>query len=138
MAGPDRVVVPFINAPAERETLKYALESYPEAAVTIMGVRTPLDAPMIEGGFLSLEEAGRMTLKERIGETISEVEERDRITIRIAEGRPAPTVVDEIAASPPDRVVIRSPDRSRLERLLFGRTVAGIVDARTDVPVTGV
>lgn len=136
MNNREQVLVPFVNAPGESDALTYALEAFPEATITLLAVRTPLDEPMMEGGFLSLDETDRSTLPESTAETIDGMEDRQRITVATDEGRPVPTVVDHVAVSEVDRIVISERDRSWFERLLFGRTTAGIVDARTDVPLT--
>ena len=46
MVDPDRVLVPTLGRPQEDEALSYALETFPDADITLLTVVTPLGAPL--------------------------------------------------------------------------------------------
>lgn len=136
MESPDRVLVPFVNPATGATALDYALDIHPEAEITVLAVRTPLDEPLIKGGVLSLDKSDRATPGEDIADRIAGKDDRHRITVTTAEGRPAATIVDRVATIDLEHVVMSERDYSRLEQFVFGRTIADIVDAQTDTPVT--
>ncbi|MDG5817974.1 universal stress protein [Natronococcus sp. A-GB7] len=141
MADPDRVLVPTFGRPREDEALTYALETFPEADVTLLAVVTPLDAPMSEGGVLERDEARADEARDcatRLLASIADPSATDRVGIETAAGRPG-TVVPRYATNHDvDQVVMHGHDRtsSGLLRRVLGRGIAATVVERIDRPVT--
>lgn len=137
MTAPDRVLVSTLGRPREAEALAYALETFPDAEVTLLSVVTPLDAPLSEGGVLERSDERTAAARERASSLVAAVDEStDRVEIDVAEGRPG-TVVPRYADDRGfDHVVMRGREGSRLLRRVLGRGVAATVVDRTAAPVT--
>ncbi|MFU8868192.1 universal stress protein [Natronococcus sp.] len=141
MADPDRVLVPTLGRPREDDALAYALETFPDADVTLLAVVTPLDAPMSEGGVLERDEDRADAARDRatrLLESIDDPSATDRVRIDTASGRPGTVVPRYATEHDVDQVVMHGHDRksSSLMRRVLGRGVAATVVERTDRPVT--
>ncbi|MDG5758363.1 universal stress protein [Natronococcus sp. A-GB1] len=141
MADPDRVLVPTVGRPREDEALAHALETFPDADVTLLAVVTPLDAPMSEGGVLERDEARADEARDRATRLLAPIADpsaTDRVEIETAAGRPGTVIPRYSTNHDIDQVVMRGHDRksSSLVRRLLGRGVAATVVERTDRPVT--
>lgn len=139
-SDPDRVLVPSLGRPGEDEALAYALESFPDADVTLLAVVTPLDAPLSEGGVLERDddrlEDARETAKTRLDSVAAD--STDCVRVEAVAGRPG-TVVPRYASDEDiDHVVMygHGTETSGLVRRFLGRAVATTVVERTDEPVT--
>ncbi|APW99999.1 universal stress protein UspA [Halobiforma lacisalsi AJ5] len=135
---PDRVLVPSMGRPREDEALAYALESFPDADVTLLAVVTPLDASLSEGGVLEREEKRREEARENATALLESIEASDRVRIETVEGRPGTVIPRHASDERIDHVVMygHGHDTSGYVRRLLGRTVATTVVERTDEPVT--
>ncbi len=136
MVDPDRVLVPTLGRPREEEALEYALETFPDADVTVLAVVTPLDAPLSEGNVLERHDERIAQTRERAAALVESVDAADRVQVVTAEGRPG-TVVPRFATEGGfDHVVVRGRESSWLLRRVLGRGIAATLVDRTPVPVT--
>ncbi|PGF15929.1 universal stress protein UspA [Natrinema sp. CBA1119] len=150
MSAPDRVLVPTLGRPREDEALAYALETFPDAEITLLAVVTPLDAPLSEGGVLERSEdrtsQARASAEELLESVAGSIDSSDltgsaaadRVRIETAEGRPGTVVPQYASEEGIDHVVIygsRSRSTGFLRRFL-GRGIAATVVERTARPVT--
>ncbi|WP_440772540.1 universal stress protein [Natronorubrum sp. DTA28] len=141
MADHDHVLVPTLGRPREDEALAYALETFPDAGVTLLAVATPLDARMSEGGILERDDERTTLARERattLLETIDEPTATERVRLEIAEGRPGTVVPQYASEESVDHVVLyghRSDTKGFVQRFL-GRGIASTVVERTSSPVT--
>jgi len=141
MADPDRVLVPTLGRPQENEALSYALETFPDAEITLLAVSMPLDAPLSEGGLLERDEertAQARASAEALLESAADPDTEDRVRIDLAEGRPG-TVVPRYASEAGIDHVVMAGDRTRSSgflRRFLGRDIATTVVERTARPVT--
>lgn len=141
MVDPDRVLVPTLGRPREDEALAYALETFPDAQITLLAVVTPLDAPLSEGGVLERDE--QRTTQARASaasllESVADPDTEDRVRIDLAEGRPGAVVPRYASESGIDHVVMAG-DRTRSSgflRRFLGRGIDATVVERTAKPVT--
>ena len=109
MADPDRVLVPTLGRPREDEALAYALETFPDAAITLLAVVTPLDGPLSEGGVL--ERSDERTAQARASardllESVADPTATDRTRIETADGRPGNVVPEYASDEDVDHVVM--------------------------------
>ncbi|WP_226039900.1 universal stress protein [Natrinema sp. DC36] len=147
MADSTHVLVPTLGRPREDEALAYALETFPDADITLLAAVTPLDAPLSEGGVLERSEerttaarAGAEELLESVTDSTDSTDPApvDRVRIETAEGRPGTVVPQYASEEGVDHVVIygsRSGSTGFLRRFL-GRGIAATVVERTARPVT--
>jgi nucleotide-binding universal stress UspA family protein len=138
--GPDRVLVPTLGRPREDEALAYALETFPDAGITLLAVVTPLDAPLSEGGVLERDAertaAARASATELL-ESVADADAADRVRIETADGRPANGVPRNAATAGVDHVVMAgSVGRNGFLGRFLGRGIAATVVERTPEPVT--
>lgn len=144
MADPERVLVPTVGKASEDEALAYALETFPDAAVTLLAVVTPLDAPLSEGSVLARDETRTNEAAERAQDLVAAVgddaevdADPNRVTIETAEGRPADVVPQYVAETDVDHVVVLGTEASgSFVRRVLGDDVALTVADRAPVPVT--
>ncbi|ELY65258.1 universal stress protein [Natrinema versiforme] len=141
MAAPDRVLVPTLGRPREDEALAYALETFPQAEITLLAVVTPLDAPLSEGGVLERSEERTAQARQSATELLESVADSaaaDRVRIETAEGRPG-TVVPRYASDEGiDHVVMygSGTGSAGFLRRFLGHGIAATVVERTAEPVT--
>ncbi|QLK24609.1 universal stress protein [Natrinema zhouii] len=147
MADSAHVLVPTLGRPREDEALAYALETFPDAEITLLAVVTPLDAPLSEGGVLERSEERTTTARASAEEVLESVTDStdstdpaavDRVRIETTEGRPGTVVPQYASEKGVDHVVIygsRSGSTGFLRRFL-GRGIAATVVERTARPVT--
>ena len=141
MVDPDRVLVPTLARPREDEALAYALETFPDAQITLLAVVTPLDAPLSEGGVLARDDERQTQTRasaEAMLESVAEPDAAARVRIETAEGRPG-TVVPRYASESEIDHVVMAGDRTRSSgflRRFLGRGIDATVVERTAEPVT--
>ncbi|WP_222915409.1 universal stress protein [Natrinema sp. SYSU A 869] len=140
-SDPDRVLVPTLGRPREDEALAYALETFPDADITLLAVVTPLDAPLSEGGILERSEErtdqARASATELL-ESVADSTATSRVRIETIEGRPG-TVVPKYASEEGfDHVVMYGSEMGSTGflRRFLGRGIAATVVERTAKPVT--
>ncbi|AGB33591.1 UspA domain-containing protein [Natrinema pellirubrum DSM 15624] len=139
-SDPDRVLVPTLGRPREDEALAYALETFPDAEVTLLAVVTPLDAPLSEGGVLERDDERTAAARESATALLESVADSrpERVRIETAEGRPG-TVVPRYASDEGiDHVVLYGSETGSTGffRRFLGRGIAATVVERTAEPVT--
>ena len=144
-SDPDRVLVPTLGRPREDEALAYALETFPDAEITLLVVVTPLDAPLSEGGVLERDDERTAQARDRATDLLESVAEaadvssaRERVEIEVAEGKPGSVVPARASDEAVDHVVMygHGSDTSGFVRRLLGRGIASTVVERTTEPVT--
>jgi len=97
MADATHVLVPTLGRPREDEALTYALETFPDAEITLLAVVTPLDAPLSEGGVLERSEERTTAARASAEEVLESVTDStdpavvDRVRIETTEDGPAPS-----------------------------------------------
>ena len=139
--APDHVLVPTLGGPREDEALAYALETFPDADVTLLAVVTPLDAPLSEGGILE-RDADRLEQTRQhataLLESIAGDTARERVQIDVLEGRPGTVVPQYASDEAVDHVVMHGHGTTTpgFVRRFLGRGVATTIVERTDEPVT--
>nr|WP_049892761.1 universal stress protein [Natronococcus jeotgali] len=141
MADPDRVLVPTLGRPEEDEALAYALETFPDAAVTLLAVVTPLDAPLSEGGVLERSDERSDRSRDRASRLLGTVDApgaADRVRIEVAEGRPGTVISQYASEHDVDHVVMHGHESKTtgFVRRFLGRSIATTVIDRTSRPVT--
>ncbi|ELY35998.1 UspA domain-containing protein [Natronorubrum tibetense GA33] len=141
MLAPDHVLVPTFGRPREDQALAYALETFPDADVTLLAVATPLDATMSEGGILERDDERTTQARQRattLLEAVGEPTASERVRLEVAEGRPGTVVPRYASEEDVDHVVLyghRSDTKGFVRRFL-GRGIASTVVERTSSPVT--
>ncbi|MFC4436945.1 MULTISPECIES: universal stress protein [Natrialbaceae] len=135
-----RVLVPFDHSPQSDRALEYALESFPDAEVTVLHVIDPSSYWYGNtDGYIYADEIdvwsrrrGRELL-ESARETAAEYG-RDVLT-ELKMGAPARTINEYAKTHEVDHVVVGSHGRSGVSRVLLG-SIAETVARRSPVPVT--
>lgn len=141
-----RVLVPVDGSALSWAALRFALERFPEAAVTVLHVVDLFEPGDLEGtGGATYEpfigsDAWYQRADERGDRLLAEAEQvaadRDRAVETAATiGDPERVVVDYAAEEPVDHVVVGAHGRTDADRELFGSTAATVV-RRATVPVT--
>lgn len=138
---PDDVLVAFDGSPLAERALAYALETFPEAAVTAMYVIDPIDSVIdVEAGGLPVAEEWYDDARERAAGTLTTATdlaaERDVALDTVTEvGKPARAILDYADGHGTDQIVMGSHGRSGIDRALLG-SVAETVTRRARIPVT--
>lgn len=136
---PSRVLVPYDASPLADRALRYAFETFPDAAVVVLHVVEPF-ATHSEAGSVDIE--GRWW--ERAEELAQDVLDEARAVAKECEagietdwryGRLAHTIVEYASEHEINNVVMGSHGRGGLERLLVG-SVTETTIRRAPVPVT--
>jgi nucleotide-binding universal stress UspA family protein len=132
-----RVLVPDDGSGCAARGVEHALETFPDATVTLLRVVDPLGTRGVDRSEAPLAvERDAETGAVDVPDTVPANRESD-IEAVVEPGTPAPTIVEYARTHDPDVVVMGVPDRSRVARAVFG-TVAGTVDEELSVPVTRV
>ena len=138
---PDNVLVAFDGSPLSERALTYALETFPDATITILYVIDPVDAVIdVEAGGLPVAEDWYDNAQERatsIQTTATELAAAHGIDLgTVTEvGRPARTIIEYADDNGIDQIVLGSHGRSGIDRMLLG-SVAETVTRRARIPVT--
>jgi nucleotide-binding universal stress UspA family protein len=135
---PTNILVPIDGSPESSRALAFAVEEWPEAAVTLLHVIDPVEAGYsATGGIPSGAEqwyenatAQAEELFERVGDDFGR-----EFTTEIEVGRPASTIVEFAEEGRFDHVVMGSHGRQGVSRILLG-SVAESVVRNSPVPVT--
>ncbi|WP_254864494.1 universal stress protein [Halovivax gelatinilyticus] len=141
MSDPDRVLVVTLGEPDDRRALRHALETYPEAVVTLLAIVVPADLWMSEGRILERRDERLSMASDRaasLRETVCEESDRDPSTVGTLtrEGSPAEVVSDAVDELDCDLVVVPGHDASAIERWLLGDGIPRTIEKQTSVPVT--
>ena len=124
---PRRVLVPTDGSPFSIAALEHAIETFPDAAITLVHVVDPrYTAPDVD-----------RSRPERVFADALDVADRHGVTVdtEILTGRPAREIVAYSERSDADEIVLGSHGREAASRVLFG-SVAEHVLRRAPVPVT--
>ncbi|WP_394353282.1 universal stress protein [Haloterrigena gelatinilytica] len=141
MIDPDRVLVPTLGRPREDEALAYALETFPDAEITLLAVVTPLDAPLSEGGVLERSEDRSSQARSSAADLLESVAgptATARVRVEAVEGRPGTIIPQYASDADVDHVVMygHGSDTRGFVRRFLGRGIAATVVERTSRPVT--
>lgn len=138
MARSDDVLVPLVNGPHQKAAINHAVSTISDGTVTVLNVVTPLDEPVSEGRVLTVTEARLEAARERAHDLVAEATRHDGrpVEVTVAEGRPARTAADWANAKGMDHIVVGGHNRSGLQSVLLGDSVASVIDDLTAVSVT--
>ncbi|ELZ88311.1 universal stress protein [Haloferax sulfurifontis] len=137
----DNVLVAFDASPLSERALRYALDTFPDAAITSIYVIDPVDSVIdVEAGGLPVAEDWYDNAQERASTVHTAATdlaaklgtEIDTVT---EVGRPATTILEYADDNDVDQIVIGSHGRSGIDRVLLG-SVAETVTRRAQIPVT--
>ncbi|MFC4551598.1 MULTISPECIES: universal stress protein [Halorussus] len=133
-----RILVPMDRSKMAEKALEYALETHPDAAVTVLHVVGVPSAFMGEAASLALDDDIETAAEAHAEDVFDRAREiaADRgveIATVVDVGKPAKAIVSRAADF--DAVVIGSHGSDLLERILIGN-VAETVVRRSPVPVT--
>jgi nucleotide-binding universal stress UspA family protein len=136
----ERVLVPVDGSEPAEAALEHALETFPDAELTLLTVIDPAVGIGTSAGAPGGSELWYESMRERAEATLEAGRERAAEHGREAEtvtetGRPASTIVDYAAEHGVDGIVIGSHGRQGVSRLLLG-SVAETVVRRAPCPVT--
>jgi nucleotide-binding universal stress UspA family protein len=135
---PRKILVPVDGSPEASRALAFAVEEWPEAAVTLLHVIDPVEAGYsATGGIPSGAEQWYENAKAQSAELFERLAaDFDReFETQTEVGRPASTIVDFAEAGRFDHVVMGSHGRKGVSRILLG-SVAESVVRNSPVPVT--
>ena len=138
---PDIVLVAFDGSPLSERALSYALDTFPDAAITTIYVIDPVDSVIaVEAGGLPVAESWYDDAQEQaemVHTTASELAADHGTDLETVTeiGRPAPKILDYADDNDVDQIVVGSHGRSGIDRVLLG-SVAETVTRRAQIPVT--
>lgn len=136
MPDPAHVLVVTLGTPADRAALAHALETFPEAAVTLLAVVSPLDERISEGRVLERGDARLEDAIDRADDLRTSVAEPSRVTVQTREGPPAEVVPAYVDRNDVDHVVVPGHDSGEIARHLLGEGIPQLIQERTSAPVT--
>lgn len=138
---PETVLVAFDGSPLAERALTYAIETFPEAAITTVYVINPIDSVVdVEAGGLAVAGDWYDRAQDRAGRINAAAAdlaadrgtELDTVT---SVGKPATAILDYARDHGIDQIVMGSHGRSGLDRAILG-SVAETVTRRARIPVT--
>lgn len=139
--SPERVLVPFDASTHAEGALRYALEQFPAAEVTVLYVSSPPmagveSAERLLGALSEWDESRDTEVESVLGVATALAAEYDReITTTSVDGDPADRVVEWTTERDVDHVVLGSAGRDGVARLLLG-SVAETVVRRSPTTIT--
>ena len=136
-----QILVPMDESPVAEKALKYAIDTHPDAEITVLyvihleplpgkGSVITFDEPMLEGAYGHAEQ-----LFERAGEIASEAGYNGDLDTDTVEGKPSREIIEYAEEHGFDAIVMGSHGRDGTARILLG-SVAETVVRRAPVPVT--
>lgn len=138
---PDNVLVAFDGSPLAERALTYALETFPDAAITTIYVINPIDSVIdVEAGGLPVAEDWYDNAQDRATEIHTKATDRAAdhgVTLNTVTnvGKPAREILEYVDEHGIDQIVMGSHGRSGIDRTLLG-SVAETVTRRARIPVT--
>ena len=134
-----RVLVPYDGSAPAAESVRFALETFPDADVEVLHVVEPF-AEHTDAGMEDYRRRWRERALRRAAETLegaqAVAEEYDRsVETEWCYGRPGHEIVAHLEGGEFDHVVMGSRGRTGLERVMLG-SVAETTLRRSPVPVT--
>ncbi|MFB6102966.1 MAG: universal stress protein [Haloplanus sp.] len=134
---PTHVLVPFDGTSQSEAALEFAVEEWPDAAITLLYVIDPVAAGVgqraLPGSSEAWYERARETAREQFDEARALTGRP--LDTRIDVGSPARTIVAVADEDRYDHVVLGSHGREGVSRILLG-SVAESVVRRSPIPVT--
>jgi nucleotide-binding universal stress UspA family protein len=135
-----RVLIPLDGSEPSERALDHALETAPDAEVTLLTVIDPSSGFGAGAGTPGAAEVWYESQKEqtesRLEEASETIETRGMVSKTVVEtGRPAATIVEYAENHDIDQIIMGSHGRKGVSRLLLG-SVAESVVRRAPVPVT--
>lgn len=138
---PDNVLVASDGSPLSERALTYAVENFPNAAITVMYVINPIDSIIdVEIGGLPVADdwydnaQQRATALHTSATNLAADHGIDLKTVTEV-GKPAREIVEYAAENDIDQIVMGSHGRSGIDRAILG-SVAETVTRRAAIPVT--
>ena len=137
---PDDVLVAIDGSPLSERALRYAFETFPDAAVTSIYVINPIDSVIdVEAGGLSVAEEWYDNARDRastIHATATELAAEHGVELATVTevGRPGKKILEYADDNGIDQIVVGSHGRSGIGRALLG-SVAETVTRRAQIPV---
>ncbi|WP_290813571.1 universal stress protein [Halovivax sp.] len=141
MTDSERVLVTTLGNPDDEAALRYALETYPQASVTLLAAIVPLDEQISEGRVLERGDERLAQARDRaesIRESVLEGTDAaspSRVTVRTREGRPVEVVPAYAEEHDMDRIVVPGHEASDVVRWLVGDGIPRTIEERASVPV---
>lgn len=135
------LLVPMDDSDHSRNALKYALEMFADAEITVVHAVDPVEAgyggESDDVGYSSNWRETSGTEAEALFEAAKELatEYDTPLTTTVAEGQPADVIVEAAEEGTFDGVIMGSQGRSGVSRVLLG-SVAETVVRQSPVPVT--
>ena len=136
MSEPAHVLVATLGVPGDHDALSFALESFPDAAVTLLSVVAPADARVSEGRVLERGEQRLDAARDRAADLRAGVDEPGRVTIRTREGQPTKAIPAFVRETDVDHVVVPGQEAHWFLRRLLGESTPQLLEERIEVPVT--
>lgn len=137
----DSVLVAMDDSPLSREALEFALDTFPDASVTVVHVAYP-EIDMLPADMEEVYEADPDDLDDVGDETaqsvfaaIREIADGRELSVTFLMGETDRRLVEYTDSGGFDHVVLGTHGREGLSRLLIG-SVAEAVVRKTDVPTT--
>jgi len=134
----DHLLVPVDESSQSEAALAFAVEEWPEAAITLVHVVNPVEAGYsATGGVPAGAEDWYAAAEAEAEELLAAAADRhDReFETRIEVGSPSTAIVEAVEDGPYDHVVLGSHGRTGISRVLLG-SVAEAVVRGSPVPVT--
>jgi nucleotide-binding universal stress UspA family protein len=133
-----RALVPMDDSEMSEHALEYALETYPDAEITVLHVVGEPSPMMGEAASLALEDDVREVAEEHASEVFERAGEiaasrGAEVATDVGWGSPAKVIVDRAAGF--DAVVVGSHGGSVIDRLFVGNVAQKVV-RHCPVPVT--
>ncbi|KAB1192126.1 universal stress protein [Haloferax sp. MBLA0076] len=138
---PDNVLVAFDGSPLSERALTYAIENFPDAAITSIYVINPIDSVIdVEAGGLPVATDWYENAREeatRILTTATDLaaEQNTELNTVTEVGKPARAILEYADDHDVVQIVIGSHGRSGIDRAILG-SVAETVTRRAQIPVT--
>lgn len=136
MTDPERVLVTTLGNPDDEAALAYALETFPQAAVTLLAVVVPLDEPVSEGRILERGDERLAEASDRAESVRESSPAPSRVTVRTHEGPPVEVVPSYAEEHGVDHIVVPGHEASDIVRWLVGDGIPRTIEKRSSVPVT--
>jgi nucleotide-binding universal stress UspA family protein len=136
-----RILIPVDESTQSQRALTYALEEYPEAAITILHVIDPREFRTYGGieGWVDLDQIGeqrRAHAKRLVKNAQQQAADQGRtVETGVVIGKASPTIIEYATDNDIDHIVMGSHRRSGINRLLFG-SVAEKAIRKSPIPVT--
>jgi nucleotide-binding universal stress UspA family protein len=133
---PTRVLIPVDGSDRSWEAFEYATELFENPRLTVLYVIDPAEGDYsLDDSDEPVEQSAEIRKQVAAPAESDFPGDPDAVSVEIATGKPAQTIIDHTSNDEVDHVVIASRGRSGVRRLLLG-SVAETVLRRSSVPVT--